>query len=136
MKVNTISGFKNCQFLLVFSLGLFAASCSKASISTFPDVNSLLCKPKPNPPILTAEDAICFAAYIENVQVFLSAAQKTARYSGWKVIMRNEPIDSAWKVQIRSIGKILPSYSCVLSFNELGGPINSETPIVQCGYNK
>jgi hypothetical protein len=136
MKVNTIGSFKNCQFIIVFTLGLFAASCSKASVSTFPDVNSLLCEPKPNPPILAAEDAICFAAYIENVQVFLSTAQKTARYGGWKVIVQNEQIDGTWKVQIHSTGKILPSYSCILSFNEMGGPISSVIPLVQCGYNK
>lgn len=134
--MNTIGSFKNCQFLIVVALGLFAASCSKASVSTFLDVNSLLCKPKPKPPILAAEDAICFAAYIENVQVFLSTAQKTARYSGWKVIVQNEKIYSTWKVQIHSTGKILPSYSCILSFNEMGGPISSEIPLVQCGYNK
>lgn len=128
--------FRGCKCWILLTFGLLVTSCVESRVKTFPDANSLLCKPKPLPPVLTYSKAICFAAYIDNVKNLLQNAQRSARYEGWKVIAYSEEVDRSWKVQIRSAGKIFPSYRCTLSFTEKGEPISPNTPIVQCGYKK
>lgn len=128
--------FKTRKFWVVFTFGLLVTSCVESSVKTFTDTNSLLCKPKPLPPILTYSEAICFSAYIDNVKNLLLNAQRSARYEGWKVIAYSEKEDHSWKVQIRSAGKVFPSYRCTLSFTEKGESISPNIPIVQCGYKK
>ncbi|NOR72009.1 MAG: hypothetical protein GQ532_20390 [Methylomarinum sp.] len=128
--------FKTRKCWIVFTFGFLFTSCVESNVKTYPDVNSLLCKPRPIPPILTNSEAICFAAYIDKVKNLLLNAQHSAGYEGWKVIPHREEMGRSWKVQVRSTGKIFPSYRCTLSFTEKGESISPNIPIVQCGYKK
>ena len=110
-----------------------AMSCSNSNTNTFPDVDAMLCVPKPKPPISTSADAICFAAYVNGVAVSLRAAQHQAKYDGWTVKVRREQDFNGWEVRIHSKGKILPAYVCTLSFTENGSLVKRES---LCGYKK
>ena len=114
-------------------LGGLAMSCSNSNADTFPDVDSMLCVPKPKPPISTSADAICFAAYVDGVADSLRAAQQESRYiNGWMVKARRGKDFNGWEVHIHSKG-MLPPYVCTLSFTENGSLMNEGT---LCGYKK
>ncbi len=128
--------FMHYKYWIILSLGLLVTACGESKSRTVFDVNSLLCVPRPVPPILNTSQAICFAAYLDNVSKVLLKAQHIAGYKRWKVIAYHDQDDDFWTVQIRSTGNIFPGYRCTLIFTEKGEPKKPNIPMVQCGYNK
>lgn len=114
-------------------LGGIAISCSNSNANTFPNVDAMLCVPKPEPPILTSADAVCFAAHVDDIADSLRAAQQQAKYDGWSIKVRRVKSFNGWEVRIHSMGKILPAYICTLSFTESGCIVQ---PGPLCGYKK
>lgn len=123
----------HCTGWAIILGALLAMSCTRVNSNTFPDVDSILCVPKPKPPITTSEDAICFAAHVDGIADSLRSAQKQAKYDGWTAEARRSQDFNGWEVRIRSMGKILPSYVCTLSFTENGSMANHESI---CSYIK
>lgn len=121
---------------IIFSFGLLVSACGEPKSRTVPDVDSLLCEPRPKPPILNTSQAICFAAYLNNVSNVLLKAQHMAGYKGWKVIAYRDQEDEFWTVHFRSAGKTFPGYLCTLIFTEKGIAIKPDISMIQCGYNK
>jgi hypothetical protein len=108
-----------------------------ASTSPSRELQSLLSVPKPTPPIRTEIDAVHSAVHVKGVAASLRNAQKQASYKGWVANAERNPGDGAWDVHIRSTGTILPSYSCRVSFTDLGQLIKrSGGALIDCRYAK
>ena len=108
-------------------------SCAKAESLYFSDVEAMLILPKSEPPIITDADAINFAVHVNGVADSLLSAQKQANYQGWTVTAHRAQGFNGWKVLIHSKGKILPAYTCALSFTETGSLVTSGA---LCAYQK
>lgn len=117
----------------IIILTIVFISCITTNSRNFPNVEGMLCSPKPTIPILTEADAICFAVYVDSVADVLRAAQIQARYEGWTVTVHRKEDFKGWEVLIHSKGRILPAYICKLSFTESGSLLDS---CPQCGYKK
>lgn len=92
-----------------------------------------LSPPVPTPPILTPEAAIEFAKSIESVANSLRSAQQQANYEGWIYEAKHKENVHIWEVSIRSKGKIIPSYRCLVLVTEDGKLVGSEP---ECGFAK
>ena len=121
-------------FLFV-CVGFIQCTSHKKEGEKYPNVDSLSCASKPDPPITTESDAICFAVHTDGVISSLRKAQRQTKYEGWSVTTRRE--NSEWNVHVRSTGGIAPSYFCKVSFSREGSPIpKNYGRSVYCSYKK
>lgn len=134
MRIRTI-GWKWLLGIVLLSILFIVVSCSQVRVDTVPDVDALLCNPKPKPPFTTSADAACFAAYVNGVANSLRIAQQQANYDGWIIDVQHLQDGREWKIRIRSTGK-LPAFACTVVFTELGTLVPSEGKSVDCRYDK
>jgi hypothetical protein len=98
------------------------------------DLEELQQYPKVTPPIESAREAIGFVAHSDSTLAkSLREHKNQMEYSGWLVTAKLHEEDASrwWKVGIRSYGKFIPSYTCVVSFTPMGTSVS-----YNCGYNK
>jgi hypothetical protein len=107
-------------------------ACSRSDADIFPDVDAMLCVPKPQPPLLKSAEAVCFATYVDGVADSLRAAQQQANYDGWMAKARRGQDFNGWEVRIQS-RKRFPVFICKISFTEDGNLMYQGLP---CGFNK
>ena len=94
--------------------------------------------PSPSLPIESEEDAVRFAVRLEPITMRLQRAEMIINHPiSWKIRGKLEIQDGQqwWKVRIQS-SDILPSFTCVASFDSSGALISKGRPYNYCDYNK
>lgn len=104
----------------------------RSNVENFSDADAMLCLPKPQPPILTRIDAICYAVHEGDVADALRTVEQENKYlNGWMAKADPGEDFNGWVVRIKS-RKSLPVFTCTISFTGDG----DFTHQARCGFNK
>ena len=86
-------------------------------------------------PINSPREAIEYAKdnNIINQSSLNEVKEDTQYLSGWEIF--SDKVDSNWQIKIVSIG-VIPTYSCIYSFDKDGDAITENFVLKECGWNK